>query len=146
MTKDVLFTGNFESLDDGRTFAESLFDEGADIVLPVAGPVGLGSAAATQKRGLMLIGVDTDWYVSAPEYRDVEITSILKNMDVAVYDAIKSVVEGTFEGGIYVGTLSNNGVGIAPYHEFEDDVPTSLKAELDKLRQAVINGKVKVGP
>jgi len=53
-----LFTGNFESTDDGRRFAESLMDEGADIIMPVAGPVGLGSAAACQERGTMLIGRD----------------------------------------------------------------------------------------
>jgi basic membrane protein A len=145
-TKDGLFTGNFESLDDGRTFAESLFDEGADIVLPVAGPVGLGSAAAAQERGMMLIGVDTDWYVSAPEYRNVELTSIMKNMDVAVFNASKAVQDGTFEGGVYVGTLANGGVGIAPFHEFDSKVPDSLKAEIEKAKDAIIDGKLKVGP
>ncbi len=59
--QEGIFTGNFESLDDGRAYAESLFDEGADIVFPVAGRVGLGSAAAAQERGMMVIGVDTDW-------------------------------------------------------------------------------------
>jgi basic membrane protein A len=55
--------GNFESKDDGRRLAESLMHEGADIILPVAGPVGLGSAAACQGAGQrMIIGVDTDWY------------------------------------------------------------------------------------
>jgi basic membrane protein A len=144
-SQEGTFTGNFESLDDGRSYAEAFFDEGADIVLPVAGPVGLGSAAAAQERGLMLIGVDTDWYVSAPEYADVELTSILKNMDVAVYDAAKAVVEGTFEGGLYVGTLENDGVGLAPFHEFEDDVPAELKQELEQVRQGIIDGTIALG-
>ena len=59
--KDGLFTNNFESLDDGRTFAQNLYDEGADIVMPVAGPVGLGSAALADELGtdkLKIIGVD----------------------------------------------------------------------------------------
>ncbi len=143
--QEGLFTGNFESLDDGRAFAESLSDEGADIIMPVAGPVGLGSAAVAQERGLMIIGVDTDWYVSAPEYSDVELTSVMKNMDVAVFTAIKQVIEGTFEGGTYVGTLANNGVGLAPYHEFEDDVPEELKNEVEQVREGIIDGSIQLG-
>ena len=49
--QDGLFTGNFESTDDGRALGESLMDEGADVIMPVAGPVGLGTAAAIQERG-----------------------------------------------------------------------------------------------
>ncbi len=140
-----LFTGNFESTDDGRSFAESLIDEGADIILPVAGPVGLGSAAACQERGAMLIGVDTDWYVSAPEFKEVYLTSILKNIDVAVYDATAAVVDGTFKGGgVYVGTLANDGVGISSFHEFEDDVPAELEAEITQAKEALIAGVISV--
>ncbi len=142
---DGLFTGNFESTDDGRRFATNLMDEGADIILPVAGPVGLGSAAACKERGTMLIGVDTDWYISAPDYKEVYLTSILKNMDVAVFDAIKAVVDGTFQGGKYVGTLKNNGVGIAPFHDFEAKVPAELKAEIEQIKADIIAGKINTG-
>ena len=141
-----LYVGNFESTDDGRRAAEDLIGEGADIIMPVAGPVGLGTAAAIQENpGTMLIGVDTDWCVSASEYCDVTLTSVLKNMDVAVRDAIKMVVEGTFEGGVYVGTLENGGVGIADFHEFDDDVSADLKAELDKIEQGLIDGTISTG-
>ncbi|MDH7485642.1 MAG: phosphate/phosphite/phosphonate ABC transporter substrate-binding protein [Anaerolineae bacterium] len=143
-TDEGLFTGNFESTDDGRRFAESLMDEGADVILPVAGPVGLGSAAACKERGTMLIGVDTDWYISAPEFKETYLTSILKNMDVAVFDAIKAVADGTFKGGVYLGTLKNNGVGIAPFHEFEAKVPADLKAEIEQARKDLIAGKITV--
>ena len=142
---DGVFVGNFESTDDGRRVAESFMDEGADIILPVAGPVGLGTAAAVKERGAMMIGVDTDWYISAPEYKDVYLTSVLKNMDVAVFEAVKSVVEGKFKGGVYVGTLANNGVGIAPFHNFEDKVPADLKAELEQVKQGIIDGTIKTG-
>ncbi|MBN1483974.1 MAG: BMP family ABC transporter substrate-binding protein [Chloroflexia bacterium] len=139
------FTGNFESTDDGRRLAESMMDEGADIIVPVAGPVGLGSAAACKERGTMLIGVDTDWYVSAPEYKEVYLTSILKNMDVAVYDTIADVIEDTFEGGVYVGTLENNGVGLADFHDFASQVPDDLQSELDEVRQGIIDGSINTG-
>lgn len=141
---DGLFTGNFESTDDGRRFAESLMDEGADIILPVAGPVGLGSAAACQERGTMLIGVDDDWYFTAPEFKETYLTSIVKRMDVTVFDAVKQVVDGTFEGGTYLGTLVNGGVGITPFHEFEDDVPADLKAEIEQAKADLIAGTITV--
>ena len=142
-TNDGAFTGNFESTDDGRRFAENFFDEGCDIIMPVAGPVGLGSAAAAQERGLKLIGVDTDQFISAPEFADVWLTSAQKNMDKAVYDTIETVVNGTFQGGSdYVGTLANEGVGLAPFHNFDDQVPADLKAELDQVRQQIVSGAI----
>ena len=139
------YVGNFESTDDGRRAGESLMDEGADVIMPVAGPVGLGTAAAVKERGKMLIGVDTDMAISAPEYKDILLTSVLKNMDVAVFDAIKAVQGGTFKGGTYVGTLANNGVGLAPFNEFESKVPQALKDELAQLRKDLIAGTVKTG-
>jgi basic membrane protein A len=141
-----LFTGNFESTDDGRRFAEDLIAEGADIVMPVAGPVGLGTAAAIQENpGTMLIGVDTDWCISAPDYCDVTLTSVVKNMDVAVAEAVRMAYEGTFEGGIYVGTLENDGVGLAPYNEFDADVPAELKAEVEEVAAEIIAGNIDTG-
>ena len=139
------FAGNFESLDDGRRIAESLMDEGADVIVPVAGPVGQGSAAACKERGTMLIGVDSDWYVSVPQYKEVYLTSILKNMDVAVFNAIKAVIDGTFKGGLYLGTLKDGGVGIAPFHDFDSQVPADLKAEVEQLKADIIAGTVKTG-
>ena len=85
-----VFAGNFESTDDGRRIAEEFLAEGADVIMPVAGPVGLGSAEAVKAAGdAWIIGVDTDWTVSAPEYAEVVLTSVLKNMDVAIYDTIE---------------------------------------------------------
>lgn len=141
-----LFVGNFESTDDGRRAGEDLISEGADIIMPVAGPVGLGTAAAVREHeGTMLIGVDTDWCISAEEYCPVVLTSVIKNMDVAVRDAIKMLVDGTFKGGTYVGTLKNSGVDLAPFHEFDDDVPDSLKSEVEALKKDIIDGKVNTG-
>jgi basic membrane protein A and related proteins len=141
---DGLFTGNFESTDDGRKFAQSLMDEGADIIMPVAGPVGLGSAAACKDKGCMIIGVDTDQTVSAPEFKDVFLTSVMKNMDVAVFNAIKAVADGSFKGGTYLGTLEDQGVGIAPFHSFEGKVPATLQGELDAITKDIISGKIKI--
>jgi len=141
---DGLFTGNFESAEDGRKAAESLFDEGADIVMPVAGPCGLGAGAAAKERKLMIVGVDTDWYVSAPEYKETYLTSVLKNMDAAVLDSITAAVDGKFKGGgNYLGTLANKGVGIAGFHDYADKVPATLAAEVTALTADIISGKIK---
>jgi basic membrane protein A len=138
---DGSFTGNFESTDDGRSFAESFVQEGADIVMPVAGPVGLGSAAYCKETGsCKIVGVDTDWTVSASEYSDVILTSVLKNMNVAVFNATKSAVDGTFKGGVYSGTLSDNGVGLAPVA----GASAELNAALEKLKADIISGAVMV--
>jgi basic membrane protein A and related proteins len=146
-TQTGLFTGNFESLDDGRTMAQTLMGEGADIIMPVAGPVGLGAAAAAQEAGnVYIIGVDTDWTISAPEYADITFTSVMKNMDVAVFEAIEEVVDGTFSGGTFMGTLENDGVGIAPFYDLESLVPAELQGELDALVPEIIAGNIQVSP
>jgi basic membrane protein A len=140
---DGVFAGNFESTDDGRRLAEVFFDEGCDVIFPVAGPVGLGSAAAAQERGLMMIGVDSDQYVSAPEFGDVFVSSVLKNMDAAVFDTIAALVDGSLVlGDNYLGTLENGGVGLAPYHDFEDKVPAELTAQIEQVIQDIIDGNI----
>jgi basic membrane protein A len=144
--QDGTFTGDFEDQDKGRQVTESLLGEGADIILPVAGPVGLGSAAAVQDAGnASLIWVDTDGCVSASEFCDLFLTSILKNMNVAVFDSIQDAVNDEFEGGLYTGTLENDGVGLAPYHEFEDEVSDELKQEVEDIREQIISGEITVG-
>jgi basic membrane protein A len=142
-----LFTGNFESTDDGRAMGESLMDEGADIIMPVAGPVGLGTAAAVQERGGgYIIGVDTDWTQTAPDYAGITLTSVLKNMDITTLNAIQSVLDGTFAGGVTVGTLSNGGVGLADFHSLDSMVSADLKAELETVRAGILDGSIKATP
>jgi phosphate/phosphite/phosphonate ABC transporter binding protein len=126
---------------------ESLMDEGADIIMPVAGPVGLGTAAAVQERGdAYLIGVDSDWYLTAPEYADITLTSVLKNMDITTFNAIKAAMEGTFEGGVTVGTLENGGVGLASFHDLESMVPAGLGDEVEQVKADIIAGKISTTP
>jgi len=147
-SREGLFTNNFDSLDDGRAFAQNLYDEGADIVLPVAGPVGLGSAALADELGvdaLKIVGVDADLYLTDPEKGHVYLTSIMKNMDATVLQVIQRAMDGSFEGGVIVGTLESGGVGLAPFHDMEDAVPAELKEELDAIRAGIIDGSIKVG-
>jgi basic membrane protein A and related proteins len=143
-----LFTGDFENQDNGRRVTETLLQQGADIILPVAGPVGLGAAAAVKAAGgdNHMIWVDTDGCVSAQQYCSLFLTSILKNMDVAVEQAIKDALGGTFKGGIYTGTLENGGMGLAPYHDFDSQIPQDLKDQIDSAKQGIIDGSISVDP
>ena len=144
---DGLFTGDFSSQDKGRQTTDQLLQAGADIIMPVAGPVGLGSAAAIEEAGRgKLIWVDTDGFESASQYADLMLTSVMKNMDVAVFTAIERGVNGEFEGGVYSGTLENDGVDIAPFNEFEEDVPDEVKDAADELREQIIAGELETRP
>lgn len=148
-SREGLFTNNFDSLDDGRAFAQNLYDEGADIVLPVAGPVGLGSAALADELGadtLMIIGVDADLHETDSQKGHVYLTSITKRMDATVLAVIEAAMNDTFEGGLLTGTLENGGVNLAPFHDLDGAVPNALKAELDVLRAGIIDGSIAVRP
>ena len=139
-----LFTNTFESTDEGRSMGESLMDEGADIILPVAGPVGLGTAAAVQDRGnAWIIGVDADWTLTAPEYTDVILTSVLKLIDTAVFDQVARVFDGTFEGGVITYTLADGGVGLASNGEIAN-IDEGLRNELEEIKSGIINGTISV--
>lgn len=139
-TKKGVFVGNFESTDDGRTTGQSLADEGADIILPVAGPVGQGTAALAVERGdMLIIGVDADWYETVPTAKSVVLTSILKKMDTSVFESIKAAVNGTFTSGQSFG-----GGGLTPYHDLDSEVPQELKDEVTALAEQIASGSLDV--
>ncbi len=140
------YVGNFESTEDGKATGMELINAGADVIMPVAGPVGLGTAAAVKENsGTMLIGVEDDWCMSAQEYCDVLLTSVMKDVHTAVFTAIERSVKGDFRGSSYVGMLGNGGVRLAPFHEFESSVPDQLPAELEQVKEEVTSGAIDTG-
>lgn len=140
-----LFTMSFDDQTLGKDFGIQLMDEGADIIMPVAGPVGLGTAAAVTERGnAYIIGVDADWVLTNPDYADITLTSVIKKMDVTTFNVIKDAMEGNFSGGITAGTLENTGVDLAPFHELDDMVSDELKAELEDVRAKLIDGTIEL--
>ena len=143
--KDGSFLNTFDDKSKGQSVAEGMIQQGADIIFPVAGPAGLGGLQAAKDKGVHAIWVDTDGCVSAAEYCDVLLTSVMKGMDVAVETAIKDAVDGTFNNKVYVGTLANNGVGLAPYHDADSTIDQSVKDKIDQLKQQIIDGSLKVG-
>jgi basic membrane protein A len=136
----------FEDQKGGQRTAQGLISQGADIIFPVAGPSGLGGlqAAKASSGKVNAIWVDTDGCVSAEAYCPQIITSVFKAMDVAVLDAIKAAKDGTFANAAYVGTLENDGTGLAPFHDFDSKVPADLKAEIDKIKADILSGAIKI--
>lgn len=143
------FSGDFEKQDKGKQITKNFIAAGADIVMPVAGPVGKGAGAAIKEANAAgekakLIWVDSDGYETAPDYKDFMLTSVIKTMDVAVEDVLKSDIEGKFDAAPYVGTLENSGVQLAPFHDFDSTVSDETKAEVKALTEQIISGDLKV--
>ncbi|MEP7025473.1 MAG: BMP family ABC transporter substrate-binding protein [Actinomycetota bacterium] len=144
------FTGNFTDLTAGQRFTTTFISEGADIIFPVAGNVGLGAAKAVQTADsaagtpkVNMMWVDTDGCISAAQYCKYFITSIDKGIKTAVNTAVTGAQSGSFKGGNYVGTLANGGVGLAPFHDFDSKIPASVKSELTQIKADIISGKIK---
>jgi basic membrane protein A and related proteins len=90
--------------------------------------------------------VDTDWTLTYPEYTNIVLTSIIKNYDVSVMQAVRAVEENTFTGGTHVGTLETGEVGIAPFHQFDSLISAKVKGDLEQIRRDIIAGKIKTKP
>ncbi len=140
------YVGEFEAPDEGKIQGLSLIDEGADVILGIGGKTGNGGLVAAKERGVWGVGVDVDQYYTLPNEKDILITSTIKRLDMAVLGTIKSVLDGTFAGGgVYVGTLANDGVGMAPFHDYEGQIPEQIVADLEEIRQGIIAGTIDTG-
>ncbi|WP_217265426.1 MULTISPECIES: BMP family lipoprotein [Thermomonospora] len=144
--KSGSMANSFNDQAAGKRIAGNFIQQGADIIFPVAGGTGLGAAAAAQESGgkVSAIWVDTDGCVSAAQYCDVFLTSVMKSVAKAVQTTVETAAKGQQLSGSYLGTLENGGTGLAPFHQFEDKVPAELKQELEQIKQDIISGKIKI--
>jgi basic membrane protein A len=125
----------------GKTAAQGMYDNGADIVYHAAGGSGGGVFEAASEAGAKAIGVDSDQYNTAdPAVQDVIMTSMLKNVNVAVYNYLKQVSEGTFPTGVTTYDLAVDGVGYSTSGGMIDDITSKL----DDYKQQIIDGKITV--
>ena len=125
----------------GKTAAAGMFDAGADIVFQVAGGSGGGVFEAAKAAGGKAIGVDSDQYLTAdPKVKDVIMTSMLKKVDVAVYDFINQVNDNKFTAGTTMYDLAKDGVGYATSGGQVDDI----KTQLEDAKAKIISGEIKV--
>ena len=139
------FTQSFDDQALGKQQAQQFISQGADIIMPVAGPVGLGAATAALADGnTLIIGVDSDWYEANPDYSSIVLTSVMKEIGAAVEQAITDSVSGNFTPEPYVGTLANGGVSIAPFHDFDSQVPYDIKQDLVTLTEKIKSGELTI--
>ena len=134
-------TGSWVDVDAGRQLTETFMDNGADIVLPVAGNVGTGSAAVMEERGYgYIFGVDQDWTETNPQYNAQILASATKNMNVCVYDVAEGLSKGEFTPGNCMLLLENGGTELV-FNE-SIDIPADLKAEVEALAPKIISGEI----
>jgi len=142
------FAETFTDQNKGKAITNTFVAQGADVIMPVAGGTGLGTAdvAKASSGKTSVIWVDQDGCQSAQQYCDVFLTTVVKNISGAVEQAVSTGASSqplTADPG-YLGTLENNGVSLAPYNQFDSKVDSALKAEVDKLKADIIAGTVKV--
>ena len=135
------FSG-FNSVDKGKAAADGMYQAGADIVYHAAGGSGGGVFEAAKAAGKRAIGVDSD-QANLKQYaavKDVIMTSMIKKVDVAVFDYITSIKDGKFQGGNKVFDLKAGGVDYSTTGGQIDDI----KGKLDEFKQKIISGEIKV--
>ncbi|MEE3127488.1 MAG: BMP family ABC transporter substrate-binding protein [Actinomycetota bacterium] len=125
----------------GKTAAQGMYDNGADIVYHASGGSGGGVFEAASESGNWAIGVDSDQYNTAdPSVQESILTSMLKNVNVAVYEYLSQVNDGDFPSGVTTYDLSVDGVGYSTSGGFVDDIVE----QLDELKQQIIDGEISV--
>lgn len=143
--QDGMAVGDFSDAPKGKQFTTQLIEQGADIIMPVAGPVGNGTLAAAQESGkASVVWVDADGYLTQPDHKGLILTSVMKQIGASVFDAIKEALDGSFTNAPYIGTLANRGVDIAPFHDFDAKVSDELRKEVDQLKKQIIDGSLKI--
>ena len=139
ITPDGDFSG-FADPAAGKTVAAGLYSDGADVVYHAAGQSGNGVIEAAVEADALVIGVDSNQYLSAsPEAQPHILSSMLKRVDVAVFSTIESWVNGDFAGGTSLFSLENDGVGFATDGDLIPDTDA-----IDELRQQIIDGEIEV--
>jgi basic membrane protein A len=99
---------------------------------------------AAKENNLPAIGTDVDQYNTDPEAKDALLSSAQKNVDVAVYNYLKTVAVGSVKAGISTATLQNGGVGLAPFHDWDSKIPADLKAQIQKASDGIKDGSIKI--
>ena len=134
--------GGFNDPASGERIAKGMYDAGTDVIYAAAGGSGAGVFKAAKAAGAWGIGVDSDQY-NAPtlaDVKDVILTSMVKNVDVAVYDFFSSANAGTPLTGTHVYDLASGGVGFSTSGGFVD----SIASQLDDYQQKIISGEIEV--
>jgi basic membrane protein A len=145
-----VYIDSFVDAARGKEAALSQVAEGADVIYGAGGQTGSGGITGAAARGVWVIGVDQDEYLTTFGKGSVAgaaylLSSSMKRVDVAVYNAIKSAVYNAWKGGNVLFEMKNDGVGLAPYHDAEKSIPQAVKDQLIQIAADLKTGKVTSG-
>ncbi len=135
---------SFPDSTQGKETALRLIANGCDVVFGIGGNAVHGAFLAAREKNVMAVGADVDPYNTDPEAQPALITSAMKNVDVAVYNYLKTVADGSVKPGASTSTLQNGGVGLAPFHDWDSKIPVDLKARIQQAGDGIKNGSMKI--
>ncbi len=146
----VSYAGAFSDPAKGKELTLAMFDQGADITFNVAGETGLGGIDAAKDKNKYTIGVDSDQYQlfkdTDPEKASHIVTSMMKNVDLSIFRAIKMAQAGTLKyGAAEVLGLKKDGIGIADNENYKKVVPEKFRNKIMDIEKKIISGEIKVG-
>ncbi len=140
-----VYIPDFNDPATGKQAGLDFLGQNADVIFGVGGNTGNGGLLAAHEAGKMAIGVDVDQYNTYPDVAASLMTSAAKNMDVATANAVREYAAGTLMGGIELATVANEGVGLAPYHDWDSKIPAECKDAVETARQGLANGTISTG-
>ncbi len=129
----------------GKETGQSMISQGCDVVFGVGGNTGNGGLLAAKEKNLMAIGVDVDQYNTYPEVASALISSAQKNVDVAVYNFLKSVSDKSVKAGVNTANIQNGGVGLAPFHDWDSKIPQAVKDKITAAQAGLKDGSIQTG-
>jgi basic membrane protein A and related proteins len=140
-----LYAGKFDDQAKGKELGLSLIASKCDVVFAAAGQTGLGTIKACQEKKALFIGVDADQFLTVPGSGDVMLTSAVKKVDNAVFQVLTDTIDGAVPGGQNLSFgIKEDGVGLAPFHDFETKVPAAIKDAVTKATDAIKAGTITV--
>lgn len=136
------YAGNFSDVSKGYEIAKSLYSDGVDIIYHAAGGVGIGMFRAAKETNNLGIGVDQDQSISIPEYADIILTSVVKNLPIAIYNVVKDAIDGQFKSGTARLGLKENGIYLP--ESTKEKVSSEIMNKVNEYKDKIINGEMSV--
>ncbi len=148
-----VYTNSFNDQEAGEQAGLDMVSQGADVVFAAGGRSGSAAIQAAAKRGVWVIGVDQDEWETTFQNGKIQgadrlLTSAVKRVDLAVYNALSQAVQHKLHGGVIRFDLSNHGVGLAPYHVADVSIPSEVRGQILEVAEGLQTGRIRtrVGP
>jgi len=143
---DVLYATSASDPPSGNAAAKQMIDSGADVIFGAGGLTGNGAlSAACEATNVLAIGMDVDQYWTIPELQKCLLASATKNVKGAVHDALIRIASDQFKAGVHTDNATTGGVALAPFHNFDAQVPQAVKDLLATTLAGLADGSITTG-